>query len=90
MYQFTHPLPNIYCIIFKKSYIGQILMKDGYIIDIILYDCSYDEFMDKFLFEVGVDEIYAYTEKRFQEFYEILGFKLVDCSEHKHKMVFNM
>ena len=73
MYHFGHPLPQIFTIFFNKTYIGQILVKDGYIYDLILYDCSYTDFMKAFLFELGVDEVCATIDKCYIEFYQDVG-----------------
>ena len=88
MYHFGHPLPPIFTIFFNKTYIGQILIKDGYIYDLILYDCSYTDFMKTFLFELGVDEIYANVDKCYLEFYQDVGFVVVNQKDSTLKMIY--
>ena len=102
MYHFGHPLPQIFTIFFNKTYIGQILIKDGYIYDLILYDCSYTDFiasqredagrhrlpMKTFLFELGVDEIYANVDKCYLEFYQDVGFVVVNQKDSTLKMIY--
>ena len=92
MYHFTNPLKNVYSLFFQgtqdKSYIGQIIMKDGYIFDITVYDCSHTDFMKEFLFELGVDQVYAHTKKCYREYYGELGFKVI--KRIPNKMIYKL
>ena len=89
MYRFTNPIKNVYSIFSNESYIGQVLMKDGYIKDIELYDCSHTDFMKSFMFEVGVDEIYANVKKCYRDYYQELGFKIVPGTLN-NKMIYSI
>ena len=89
MYQFRNPLPEIFTIYFDKTYIGQILIKDGYIIDLVLYDCSYSDFMKDLLFELGVDQIFAKVKKSHVDYYNDLGFVLVNKKKGIWEMIYS-
>ena len=75
MYTFKNPIHNIYTIFFHDKYIGQIILKEKYVTNILLVDYSHIDFMNTFLFEVGKDVIYAIVDKCNQDYYQQFGTK---------------